>query len=69
MQTKLKIEGMHWGTCKRRLEGFFSMVDGITSAKVVVEDCVAHIESEGELDLDYLKEEIDDMGFDLVGKI
>ncbi len=69
MQTKLKIGGMHWGTCKRRLEGLFSMIDGIKSAEVVVEDELAYIESEAELDLEHLKEEIEDMGFEFLGKI
>ncbi len=68
VKTTLKINGMHWGTCKRRLEGFFSMIEGITSANVVVEDCLAHIESDSELDIDYLKEEIEDMGFECLGK-
>ncbi len=44
------------------------MVEGITSANVVVEDCLAYIESETELDIDYLKEEIEDMGFECLGK-
>ncbi len=43
------------------------MVEGITSANVIVEDCVAHIESETALDIDYLTEEIEDMGFECLG--
>ncbi len=44
------------------------MIEGITSANVVVEDCLAHIESDKELDIAYLTEEIEDMGFECLGK-
>lgn len=44
------------------------MVDGIKEAHVEVKKGIATIESESELDLAYLKEEIEDMGFDFLGK-
>lgn len=44
------------------------MVEGIKEAKVDVKAGIATIVSEAELDLNYLKEEIEDMGFDFLGK-
>lgn len=68
MKTVVKIGGMHCGNCKKRLEGFFTAIEGVKEAEVDLESASARIESESQLDLAFLKEEIEDMGFEFLGK-
>ncbi len=68
MKTTLKIAGMHCNGCSGNLERMLNKRDGVLSAKVSLEAAAAEVEyDEAKVDLDGLREVVENCGFDVVG--
>lgn len=68
MKTTLKIAGMHCNGCSSNLERMLNKRDGVLSAKVSLEAAAAEVEyDEAKVDLDGLREVVENCGFDVVG--
>ena len=61
----LKIKGMHCEGCSNRLTKVLQALDGVSMAKVSLENKNAEIEyDENEIDLEDIKQAISDAGFE-----
>ena len=68
MKVTLKIAGMHCNGCSSNLEKMLGKRSGVISAKVSLEDAAAQVEYDETLvDLDGLREVVENCGFDVVG--
>lgn len=68
MKITLKIAGMHCNGCSSNLERMLNKRDGVLSAKVSLEAAAAEVEyDEAKVDLDGLREVVENCGFDVVG--
>ncbi|MBC1735824.1 CopZ family metallochaperone [Listeria seeligeri] len=62
----LKIEGMTCGHCEARVEKALAEVDGVTNAKVSLEEGTATVEFEtGKVTEDSLIDAVEDAGYDV----
>lgn len=67
MKTTLKIAGMHCNGCSTNLEKMLNKCSGVLSAKVSLADACAEVEyDETKVDLDGLREVVENCGFDVV---
>ena len=67
MKTTLKIAGMHCNGCSSNLEKMLNRRKGVLSASVSLEDAAARVEyDETQVDLDGLREVVENCGFDVV---
>ncbi len=67
MKTTLKIAGMHCNGCSSNLEKMLNRRKGVLSASVSLEDAAAQVEyDETQVDLDGLREVVENCGFDVV---
>lgn len=67
MKTTLKVSGMHCNGCSTNLEKMLNKRAGVIFAKVSLEDAAAVVEyDEGKVDLDGLREVVENCGFDVV---
>ena len=63
-ETNLKIEGMHCTGCSTRLEKVLNNLDGVETAKVILEEKKATIKyDETKNSVEKIKEAIEDSGF------
>ncbi len=63
-ETNLKIEGMHCTGCSTRLEKVLNNLEGVETAKVILEEKKATIKyDETKISLESIKEAIEDAGF------
>ena len=67
MKTTMKIAGMHCTGCSTNLEKMLNKRSGVLSAKVSLEAALAEVEyDETKVDLDGLREVVENCGFDVV---
>ena len=63
-ETNLKIEGIHCAGCSTRLEKVLNNLEGVETAKVILEEKKATIKyDETKISLESIKEAIEDAGF------
>ena len=63
-EINLKIEGMHCTGCSTRLEKVLNNLEGVETAKVILEEKKATIKyDETKISLESIKEAIEDAGF------
>lgn len=68
MKVTLKVAGMHCNGCSANLEKMLNKRTGVISAKVSLENAAAEVEyDESKVDLDGLREVVENCGFDVVG--
>jgi len=67
MKVTLKVAGMHCNGCSTNLEKMLNKRAGVLSAKVSLEDAAAEVEyDESKVDMDGLREVVENCGFDVV---
>ena len=59
----LNVEGMMCGGCEKRIENALGDVKAIKNVKANHEDGIVKIESKKEIDMDVVKEKIENLGF------
>lgn len=66
--TTISVPGIHCGHCKDSIEGALRQLDGVTSAEVSVADRKVDVDyDESQVDLDAIREAIEEQGYDLAG--
>jgi len=67
MEKVIKVEGMTCNHCKMAVEGALKKLNGITDAKVSLEDKNVTVTlNENEVTFEQMKEAIEDQGYDVV---
>ena len=66
MIKKLQISGMTCGHCKMKVENTLNELEGIDSAEVDLIDGIAKLNTETELDSDFIAKTIEDAGYKLI---
>ncbi len=67
MKTTLKVAGMHCNGCSTNLEKMLNKRSGVLSARVSLADACAEVEyDETKVDLEGLREVVENCGFDVV---
>ncbi len=67
MTTIIKINGMSCGHCSMAVKKALGQIEGVEKVEVSLEDKTATINSTTSLDINILKEIIDDEGYEFVG--
>ena len=67
MTTIIKINGMSCGHCSMAVKKALGQIEGVETVEVNLEDKTATINSITSLDINILKEIIDDEGYEFVG--
>ena len=67
MTTIIKINGMSCGHCSMAVKKALGQIEGVEKVEVSLEDKTATISSTTSLDINILKEIIDDEGYEFVG--
>lgn len=65
MKTKLDIDGMHCASCAAGIESFLKSQKGIEMAKVDFDQEEARIRYTDKADLEHIRSQIEDMGYEL----
>ncbi|MFC4336891.1 heavy-metal-associated domain-containing protein [Salininema proteolyticum] len=68
MESTYKVEGMSCGHCVTAVTGELKEVGGVTGVAVDLEGGLVTVTSEKELELDTVREAIDEAGYELKGK-
>ncbi len=67
MTTIIKINGMSCGHCSMAVKKALGQIEGVETVEVNLEEKTATISSTTRLDINILKEIIDDEGYEFVG--
>ena len=67
MTTIIKINGMSCGHCSMAVKKALGQIEGVEKVEVSLEDKTATITSTTSLDINILKEIIDDEGYEFIG--
>lgn len=67
MTTIIKINGMSCGHCSMAVKKALGQIEGVETVEVNLEEKTATINSTTSLDINILKEIIDDEGYEFVG--
>ena len=67
MTTIIKINGMSCGHCSMAVKKALGQIEGVEKVEVSLEDKTATISSTTSLDINILKEIIDDEGYEFIG--
>lgn len=67
MTTIIKINGMSCGHCSMAVKKALGQIEGVEKVEVSLEDKTATINSTTSLDINILKEIIDDEGYEFIG--
>lgn len=67
MTTIIKINGMSCGHCSMAVKKALGQIEGVEKVEVNLEEKTATISSTTSLDINILKEIIDDEGYEFVG--
>lgn len=67
MTTIIKINGMSCGHCSMAVKKALGQIEGVEKVEVSLEDKTATISSTISLDINVLKEIIDDEGYEFIG--
>ena len=62
-ETILNVEGMVCGGCEKRVENALGDIKGIKKVKANHEDGTVKMESKKEIDMNVVKEKIENLGF------
>jgi copper chaperone len=66
-KTTLKVEGMSCGHCVKAIESHVGELDGVSLVKVNLDEGKVDVEYDNsKVNLDKIKETIDDQGYDVV---
>ena len=65
-ETKLKINGMMCGGCENRVKNALSEIDGVKSVEADHNTGIVVINSKKDLDIAKIKEQIIDIGYEIV---
>ncbi len=68
MKRNIRIDGMTCGHCKNRVELLINSLDGYSNAVADVENKSLSFECDN-FDEEFIKEEIEDLGFEYLGKV
>ena len=63
---KLKINGMMCGGCENRVKNALSEIDGVKSVEAAHNTGIVVINSKKDLDISKIKEQIIDIGYEIV---
>ncbi len=64
--TTLSVPGIHCDHCKSSIEGALGQLDGVSSAEVSVAEKTVTVDyDDGEIDLDAIRDAIEEQGYDL----
>lgn len=66
MEMKIKVNGMSCGHCKDRVEKGLSKLDGVTAVRVDLPSGTVTVE--GDVSEELLRNTLDELGYDYVGK-
>ena len=64
-EINLNVEGMMCGGCENRIENALGDIKGVKNVKANHEEGTVKIESKKEIDMDVVKEKIENLGFKL----
>lgn len=64
-EINLNVEGMMCGGCEKRIENALGDIKGVKKVKANHEDGTVKIETKKELDMEEVKEKIENLGFKL----
>ena len=64
-EINLKVKGMHCEGCEKRIKNALNEVDGISEAVANHIDGTVKIRTNKEVDMQEIKEKIDDLGFEV----
>ena len=64
-EINLNVEGMMCGGCEKRIENALGDIKGVKNVKAKHEEGTVKIESKKEIDMDVVKEKIENLGFKL----
>lgn len=64
-EINLQVEGMHCEGCENRIKNSLSTIDGIDEVVANHNDGTVTIKTNKEVDLEKIKEIIDDLGFEI----
>ena len=64
-EINLKVKGMHCEGCENRIKNSLSTIDGIAEVIANHKDGTVIIKTNKDIDLDNIKERIDDLGFEI----
>ena len=67
MTTIIKINGMSCGHCSMAVKKALGQIEGVETVEVNLEEKTATINSTTSLDINILKEIIDDEGYEFIG--
>ena len=67
MSTIIKINGMSCGHCSMAVKKALGQIEGVETVEVNLEEKTATISSTTSLDINILKEIIDDEGYEFIG--
>ncbi|MBP6408400.1 MAG: heavy-metal-associated domain-containing protein [Fusobacteriaceae bacterium] len=67
MTTIIKINGMSCGHCSMAVKKALGQIEGVETVEVNLEEKTATISSTTSLDINILKEIIDDEGYEFIG--
>lgn len=62
-EINLNVEGMMCGGCEKRIENALGDIKGVKNIKANHKDGTVKIESKKEIDMDVVKEKIENLGF------
>ena len=63
-EINLKVKGMHCGGCENRIKNSLSTIDGIDEVIANHIDGTVLVKTNKEVDLEEIKERIEDLGFE-----
>lgn len=61
----INVEGMHCEGCERRVNNALSEIDGVKEVKADHNNGTVTIKTDSEIDIDEVKEIIDDLGYEV----
>lgn len=64
-EIQLKVNGMVCGGCKKRVENALNAIDGINGTVADYETGLVVIKANDEIDINVVKEKIEDIGFEV----
>ena len=67
MEKIIKINGMKCDKCANRVKGALESIDEVSKVQVILDEGIAKIEGNDNLNVDIIKEKIDDLGYEVTG--
>jgi len=67
VETIIKIKGMKCDKCASRVKDALESMEEINKVKITLDDGIAKIDGKDNLNLEKIKEKIDDLGYEVIG--